>query len=170
MLKHLMTRRVAFFLWMIMMTTYGMWKLFGQWFLIAVCLYVVYYAVKHRRLLAATRAEDWVNPAKWLSVLYASFMKMLFPIHIVEQLIIRMFDPECRKCMKQGFCTYCKCDMSKVYTPWDTCSEGNYPEMIEDETEYREMRKEFPVKIDVSYPKEEAKSGTWVGRIDEEMA
>jgi len=44
--------------------------------------------------------------------------------------------------------------MSKVYTPFDSCSEGNWGPMIEDEGKYKRMRDEYPVDITVRYLKE----------------
>lgn len=153
------------------MAIVGMIHVFGRLFYFSVCMYVAWYAWKHREAMARTRLIDWINPVKWSSVLWASFQKMMFPLHIVEQLIIRMFDKECRRCMENGSCLHCGCDMSKVYTSWDWCSKGNWGPMVESEKEYREMREEFPVEITVRYPKEEAaKAGTWVGRQDEDMA
>lgn len=148
-------RRVVIFLLLIVLSTYGAWMMFGRLFILAVCLYVAHYVWKHRRELANTKLEDWVNPLKWGSVLFASFTKLLFPIHIIEQLILRMYDNECHKCMLNGSCFHCGCDMSKVYTPWDVCSRGFWGRMIESKKEYAEVRKEFPVKILITYPMEE---------------
>lgn len=86
--------------------------------------------------------------------MYASFMKMMFPLHIVEQLILRMYDMECRRCVRAGACLHCGCDISKVYTPWDRCTEGNWGPMIEDAERYKKMRDEFPVEITIRYTKQ----------------
>lgn len=154
MFKILQSRRVAAFLIVILFTCYGMWKLFGSWFFLAVCAYVVYYSIHHKSELANTRLQDYINPLKWGSVLYATFMKLLFPMHIVHQLILRMYDMECRACVREGSCIHCGCDISKVYTPWDRCSAGNWGPMVEDAEEYRKMREEFPVEITIKYTKE----------------
>ena len=147
-------RRVLVFLGLVLFAMYGAWKLFGLWFLTAMFLYIVIYVKMHLVELMNTRFIDWINPLKWGSVLYASFMKMLFPMHIVEQLILRMYDMECRKCMANGSCFHCGCDMSKVFTPWDVCSQGNWGPMIESEKEYEELRKEYPVEITVKYERQ----------------
>ncbi|HQU94665.1 MAG TPA: hypothetical protein PLU58_06380 [Saprospiraceae bacterium] len=104
--------------------------------------------------LRGTRFRDWVNPLKWGSVLFAVFTKWLFPMHILEQILLRVYDVECRKCVLRGSCIHCGCDMSKVYTPFDSCSEGNWGPMIEDEGKYKRMRDEYPVDITVRYLKE----------------
>jgi len=152
--KIIQSKRVSAFLIVILFTCYGMWKLFGMWFVLAICLYIAYYAATHRKELARTRWQDYINPLKWGSVLYASFMKFLFPMHIVEQLVLRMYDTECRKCVANGSCLGCGCDISKVYTPWDRCSEGNWGPMIDCVEEYARIREEFPVEITVRYEKD----------------
>lgn len=145
-------RRVLIFLGLVLFANLGVMWVFG-WhrFVLGWCIYIAYYAITHRNSLSNIRIEDVINPLKWGSVLYASFMKMLFPMHIVEQLILRMYDMECRKCMANGSCFHCGCDMSKVFTPWDVCSQGNWGPMIEDKKEYEELRKEYPVEITVKY-------------------
>lgn len=143
-------RRILIFLFLLLMAIVGMIHVFGRLFYLAVTVYASWYVVKHR-----TRWRDWINPLKWGSVLWATFTKFMFPLHIVEQLIIRMYDKECRDCVANGSCHHCGCDMSKVYTPWDWCSKGNWGAMVESEREYKEIRKEFPVEISVNYPREE---------------
>lgn len=152
--KMIPSLRVFFFWTNIVLTCYGAWKVFGMWFILAICLYVAYYAATHREELARTQWEDYINPLKWGSVVYATFMKFLFPVHIVEQLVLRMYDKECRKCVKNGSCLHCGCDISKVYTPWDRCSEGYWGPMVEDAEEYKKIREEFPVEITVRYEKD----------------
>lgn len=147
--------RVLVFLGLVLFANVGIEAVFGWRHYISFGGgFMIYQVLTHFRSLINTRFIDWINPMKWGSVLYASFMKMLFPMHIVEQLILRMYDNECRKCMVNGSCLHCGCDMSKVYTPWDACSRGFWGPTIESEKEYREMRKEWPVEISITYPKE----------------
>lgn len=152
-------RRVLLFTFIIVMAAYGTWMVFGRLLILSLCLYIAYYAATHRSELARTRFQDYINPLKWGSVLFASFMKMLFPLHIVEQLILRMYDMECRKCVANGSCFHCGCDISKVYTPWDVCSRGFWGQMVESLKEYKRIRQEWPVEISVRYPREEEESG-----------
>ena len=149
-------KRMLIFIGLVTMAIVGMVSVFGRLFYFSVCMYVAWYVWKHRESLGDTRFIDWINPVKWASVLWATFAVEMYPFHIVEQMITRMFDKECRKCMENGSCLHCGCDMSKVYTPWDWCTKGNWGAMIESEKEYREMREEFPVEISVRYPREEA--------------
>lgn len=155
--------RVLKFLAVIFLSAYGAWKIFGWLFIWTVLLYGAYYVYKHRGELARTKLEDWINPVKWGSVLFAMFTKMLFPMHIMHQLVLRMFDKECSKCMANGSCFHCGCDMSKVYVPWEVCSRGFWWRMYENAKKYWKLREEWPVEISIRYPREEAMKGVGQG-------
>lgn len=148
-------KRVIIFWLFIGFACYGAWNLAGKWSLLGLWGYVVWYAIVHWSELKNIRGQDMINPLKWGSVVFASFMKMMFPLHIVEQLILRMYDMECRKCVAAGSCMHCGCSIEKVYTPWDKCSDGNWGPMVEDAEVYRKMREEFPVEVSIWYPREE---------------
>jgi len=147
--------RVIKFMILCILSIVGVYHILGlrlfTCFAITFCVYCV--IVKNKQL-RGTRFRDWVNPLKWGSVLFAVFTKWLFPMHILEQILLRVYDVECRKCVLRGSCIHCGCDMSKVYTPFDSCSEGNWGPMIEDEGKYKRMRDEYPVDITVRYLKE----------------
>lgn len=147
-------KRIMVFVFLVVLAMLELWHVFGMLFVFVGMGIVGWYCIMNWTALRITRFQDWINPLKWASVLYASFMKLMFPVHIVEQLILRMYDMECRKCVANGSCLYCGCDISKVYTPWDKCSEGNWGEMIEDKEEYRKLREEWPVEIRVRYLRE----------------
>lgn len=147
-------KRVTIFLTLIAFSLLGLWYVFGRLFLLVGCLYAAWHVWKHRKELENIRFQDVINPLKWGSVLFASFMKMMFPLHIVEQLILRMYDMQCRKCVAKGSCEHCGCDIAKVYTPWDVCSDGNWGVMVENKREYEKIREEFPVEIIIRYTKE----------------
>ena len=129
----------------------------GLWFWMCVGLYVGQWLGRHRKSLRETRSEDWANPVKWLSVVYAEVMGWIMPVHVLEQMSLRIWDGECRTCVKGGACTVCGCDMKKVLVPWETCSGGNWGEIIEREKLYRQVRAEFPVRVSVVYEKEDQK-------------
>jgi hypothetical protein len=148
-------RRLIVFMAIIALSVYGAWVLFGKLLILAVCAFAIWYARKYREDLAKTEWQDWINPVKWASVLFASFTKMLFPQHIVEQLILRMYDKECIRCTRAGTCFACGCDSSKMYVPWEECFNGNWGGMFESAKEYRAHRSEFPVQIDVIHLTEE---------------
>ncbi len=148
-------KRLIIFLAVEVLTIVGLFTLIGKLLFLALVLGIGYYLVTNYKTLKNTKAEDWFNPMKYASVAYAFFMKLLFPMHIVEQLILRMYDMQCRQCAREGTCFNCKCDASKMYVPWEWCSLDNWGPMVEDADEYREMRKEFPAVITVRYPKEE---------------
>lgn len=139
----------------IILAIIGAWWLLGKWLTIPAAVYISYYIYTHWKDLQQTRIQDWINPVKYLSVLYALFMELMFPLHIVEQIILRMYDMECRECVKRGSCKYCSCSMSKVFVPWEKCTNGNWNEMTESKADYQQMREEFPVEILIRYPKEE---------------
>lgn len=146
--------RIAIFVALILSAIFGIWTLFKKWIFLAVLIAAPIYIARHWKDLRRTRVEDWFNPIRWMSAAYGWFFKLMFPVHIVEQLILRMYDMECRKCVAEGACIHCGCDISKVYVPWDSCSQGNWGPLVESEKEYRKMREEFPVEISIYYPKE----------------
>lgn len=148
--------RVVIFAAIMLLAFVGAWTLMKKWIILAALIVGSIYVYRHWKDLRRTRIEDWFNPIKWVSVLYGWFAKLIFPLHIVEQIILRMYDMECRKCVKQGTCIHCGCDISKVHVPWESCSNGNWGPFVESKKKYQEMRKEFPVEITINYPKENA--------------
>jgi hypothetical protein len=112
--------------------------------------------------------HDITDPVKWFYVVYAWLLEKLIPPHILEQMIIRLYEPDCFKmvpdpkdktqmikvsCRENGECFYCGCDMNKVYVPYDSCSEGNWGSMIFNKKAYAEWRKKYPIKlkVDIEY-------------------
>lgn len=94
------------------------------------------------------------NPLKWVSVAISAFMFQLMPPHIVEQLCLRLYDKECKDCVKQGFCKDCGCAMpEKAFDPYAHCSLGNWGPMILSRKEYEKHREQFPIKINIDYVK-----------------
>lgn len=105
--------------------------------------------------------KDCFNPLKWLSVLYGFTLKILIPRHVFEQYVLRMYDPDCSVCIKEGKCIggltcgnqcACGCDtIAKMYSPTEADSGENWGPIIFNKKEYQELRKDYPVKITITY-------------------
>lgn len=99
-----------------------------------------------------------LNPIKWFSFAFGYIFKTLLPKHILEQLILRYYDPECKKdCYDTpgGKCKYCGCDaIAKASVPFESCSGGNWGPMIINKKKYQEHRNQFPVTIIIKYGSE----------------
>jgi|JI7StandDraft_1071085.scaffolds.fasta_scaffold13633_2 hypothetical protein len=133
-------------------------------------IFAVWFLWKNRNILKATKFKDWFSVRKWTSVLYSYAVSTLFPFHVIEQMVIRLYDEDCKgyieeidpstgktvkklvTCRENGSCVHCGCDMIKAYTPWDRCSEGNWGAMELDKEKYSEIRRNYPVKIKVEWP------------------
>lgn len=149
---------MAYLIGILVLACLGVWYLLGVWSFVLLGFYLAWWLVAHSGSLLSTRFVDWINPVKWGSVMYAQAMELVFGRHIVEQMVLRMYDSECRECMARGSCVHCGCDMSKVWVPWERCSADNWGEMILDADEYRRVRLEAPVMIEVRYLLEENQS------------
>lgn len=99
--------------------------------------------------------KDCFNPLKWFSVFIGYILKWVIPLHVFEQFVLRLYDPECRPdCILRGPCKECACDaLAKAYSPLEKCSKGNYPKIIWSKSKYEKFREEFPVRIEVKYGK-----------------
>lgn len=135
---------------------YG-WLVFGISYLFLIP--VVAYAFKKlwgmRKTIKNTKWKDWVNPFRWLQVLYADLLSSIFPPYILEQYMLRIFDEECKRCVKEGACFDCGCSTpEKMYLDGSSCSLENWGPIIENEEEYRKIREESPVEILINYKNE----------------
>ncbi len=99
------------------------------------------------------RWADIFNPIKWWSVVVSAVVSTFIPFHIVEQLAIRIYDKECfEMCVSQGSCYHCGCKMpAKAFDPMASCSKGNWGPMILSKKEYKQHRKQYPIKITVKH-------------------
>lgn len=105
--------------------------------------------------------KDCMNPLKWGSVAYGFFLKLIIPKHVFEQYVLRMYDPDCEVCVKEGKCIggstcgtecACGCDtIAKMYSPVEEDSGGNWGPIIFNKEKYQKLREEFPAKITVRY-------------------
>lgn len=133
----------------------GLFALFGWYWLIVLAAYVFLHFAGDITALKRIRFKDVINPRKWFSVFYSFFISKVFPLHILEQMVLRVYDNECRNCVKNGTCFSCGCDMSKVFSPYDECTEGNWGWLIFPEGDYLALREEYPVEISIKHIKEE---------------
>lgn len=132
-----------------------MWK----FFLILISIYIVgavsalYVNNKNvKKGLKGIPWKDCFNPVKWMSVLYGFFLKVFIPPHVFEQLILRVYDPECQPCVENGKCVHCGCDtIAKMYSPLERDSDNNWDTIIWNKRKYKQHREKFPVKILVEW-------------------
>lgn len=96
-----------------------------------------------------------LNPVKWASFAYGYIFKTLLPKHVIEQLVLRYYDEDCKtSCYDApgGKCKHCGCDaIAKASVPFESCSGGNWGPMIMSKEKYQKQREEFPVKIEIKY-------------------
>lgn len=118
----------------------------------SVSAYLVNVNLKNQGFTGISTAEV-LNPLKWVSVFIGYFLKFVIPLHILEQYILRFYDPECRPdCMLVGRCKTCGCDsVCKAWSPMEECSKKNWPKIIWSKKEYEAFRKKFPVQIKIEY-------------------
>lgn len=99
--------------------------------------------------------KDCLDPRKWFSYVLGNVMMTLLPPHILEQFVLRVFDKECRECVKNGKCYHCGCDMpARAYDPFTDCSGGNWGPIVFNKSEYLKIREEYPVEIKIEYNNE----------------
>jgi|AntRauTorcE11897_2_1112592.scaffolds.fasta_scaffold01914_2 hypothetical protein len=95
---------------------------------------------------------DLLKPIKWYSYVVGSVKGSYLKPHIIEQYALRFNDDECSKCIENGKCSHCGCDMpERALVAFESCSAGNWGPIIKDEQQYKEFRKEHPVTIKISY-------------------
>ncbi len=105
--------------------------------------------------------KDCLNPAKWFSVGYGFLLKFVIPPHVLEQYVLRFYEPDCQVCLRNGKCVggtkcgkdcACGCDtLAKMYSPFETDSGENWGKIIFNETLYKQHRREYPIEIKVNY-------------------
>jgi len=59
-------------------------------------IFAVWFLWKNRNILKATKFKDWFSVRKWTSVLYSYAVSTLFPFHVIEQMVIRLYDEDCK--------------------------------------------------------------------------
>jgi hypothetical protein len=95
------------------------------------------------------------NPIKLFSVVVGFFLYFLFPMHILEQYILRFYDEDCRKeCLlgHDGHCVTCGCHTkSKMWSPLEKDSQARWGKIIWRKSKYQALRKKYPVKINITY-------------------
>lgn len=126
-------------------------------------LIVILYFVPVVACLAYVKGNKTVNkwhcfnPKKWFSFLFGWVMSRFLKKHILEQLILRVYNDDiCNACWINDKCSSCGCNRTKFLVPWESCDredgEGNkvgWGDMILNENEYRVHREKYPVSITV---------------------
>lgn len=101
---------------------------------------------------------DALKPKKWLSVLIGNVLDAIIPKHVLEQYVLRFYDPICRpRCLlgNNNKCVECGCKTSaKMFSPFEKCAEDYWAPIIFDKAEYEKIRTEYPVQIIIKYGKE----------------
>lgn len=97
------------------------------------------------------------SPIKMFSVLIGFALSSLLPLHIFEQLVLRIYDKECRQeCLlgNGGKCIACGCNTkAKMFSPFEICSKFNWGSIIWSKKKYAKHRENFPIEITVNYKK-----------------
>ena len=117
---------------------------------------------KVRRLQAKGYNEmtckDCTNPVKWFSVVMGFTLKHLIPPHVLEQMVLRLYDESCKPCYNDGTCHVCGCaSIAKAYSPIESCSADNWGPIVLNKEEYKKLRAEYPVQIKINYGPEDSK-------------
>ena len=104
-----------------------------------------------------------LKPNKLLSVLWGLLIKLLLPSHVFEQLVLRVYDPYCRKkCLQRpdGRCHICGCDAyAKMMSPFEQDSADNWGPIIFSRKQYAKLREEYPVSIYIRYKRKNQENG-----------
>ena len=102
--------------------------------------------------------KDCFNPLKWISVAMGFILKYLVEPHVLEQMVIRLYDESCKPCYRDGVCHVCGCNsIAKAYSPIESCSADNWGPIIFNKQKYEKLREEFPVEIKITYGTEDSK-------------
>jgi hypothetical protein len=98
------------------------------------------------------------NPFKWMSVLLGYILKLIVPLHILEQYILRHYDEDCiKECYNSdsGKCETCGCDArAKAWAPTEKDSRHRWGPIIFNKKEYQTLRENSPITIKIIYKNE----------------
>lgn len=116
---------------------------------------------------------DCFNPIKMFSVFIGTVLSILLPLHIFEQYVHRVYEPDCSQCIKAGKCIIidegsgelvnnCGCSpLKRALSPIEECV-GRYDKIIFSKSKYEAERKKWPVTVKVIdesiQPEEEIKN------------
>lgn len=93
------------------------------------------------------------DPRKWLSFAVGFLLKYLVPNFVLEQYVIRLYDPYCKSnCYESvdGKCVKCGCDaVAKAMSPSETCSAGMWGPIELSRRKYEAHREEYPITIKI---------------------
>lgn len=128
-------------------------------------IYVIGFALCYSKVLnlqaqgyEEMTCKDCLNPVKWVSVVTGFILKYLVKPHILEQMVLRLYDESCQPCYRDGVCHKCGCDsIAKAYSPMESCSADNWGPIIFDKQKYENLREEYPVEIKIKYGTENSK-------------
>lgn len=98
---------------------------------------------------------DCQNPIKLFSVLIGFILMVVFPMHILEQYILRFYDQDCRReCLlgNNGNCVKCGCyTKAKMWSPLERDSQNRWVGIIWSRKKYEKLRKKYPLKIKIEF-------------------
>lgn len=102
----------------------------------------------------------WVqcfNPLVHFSVAIGMTLALI-PLHIWEQIFIRIYGDECRDCFISRTCQHggqCGCDTrAKALSPFESCSKSkdkNFGPIVWSRKKYEKIREDSPVKLLVQW-------------------
>lgn len=95
---------------------------------------------------------DCNDPKKWASFLFGIVIEKIIPPHVFEQFVLRVYDDDCKSCIKAGNCTTCGCKAyAKMMVPWEKDSRSNWSQIIWSKEKYKAWRDQFPATVTVTY-------------------
>ena len=116
--------------------------------------------INYRNKQKGLKGISWVscfNPIKFFNVAIGLLFKLILPLHVFEQLVLRIYDEDCKVCLDEGKCVggsacgeecACGCDtVAKMYSPLESDSGENWGPIIWNKNKYEELRKEYPIEI-----------------------
>jgi len=140
------------------------WYIFCYFIFYAAIVYIIgvvgaisYNAWLRRQGLKGISYAECFSPIKMFSVLVGFTLSSLLPLHIFEQLVLRIYDSNCRvECLlgNGGKCVSCGCNTkAKMFSPFEICSNFNWGAIIWNRKKYYKHRENFPIEIIVNYKK-----------------
>lgn len=106
--------------------------------------------------LFGLRVIDLINPYRWYLFVKGMIIGRFLQMHIIEQLLIRLYDDECRTCVSNGKCHHCGCHMpEKAWNLEDECTNGNWGPVMnkEDWQEYKSQYIDY-IDVKITYKKD----------------
>lgn len=137
---------------MALLSLVGLYAILGKYLLLLFAGYLIVKVVKMGRGIKNTRLSDWINPKKWMDVLWSNLFKELFPFHVIEQMVLRFYDKEVLASIKDGKFISCGCPVpDRMYVLDSNGPDDLWGPILYSKEKYELARKEYPINISVEY-------------------